>query len=230
MFSPNYLSSIYLPLKVTDVLYTNYNNCYLALYTEIFLIIGLCILITYLVILDYLFKYEFILSKLALNLTVFILFLLLLLNNNSTSNFFVFDYLLIQDNFAVFIKNIVLVSLISSILLSINYIKTEKIYQYEYFLLIGLALLGILTMISSNDLITMYLAIELQSLSFYILAAFKVHNNFSTEAGLKYFILGAFSSGLLLFGCSLIYGFCGTTNLYDLQLLFVNKEIPNDIF
>jgi NADH:ubiquinone oxidoreductase subunit 2 (subunit N) len=75
----------------------------------------------------------------------------------------------------------------------------------------------------------MYLGIEIQSLSFYILATFKIYNNYSTEAGLKYFILGAFSSGLLLFGSSLIYGFTGTTNFYDLYILFKNFESTNDI-
>jgi len=68
----------------------------------------------------------------------------------------------------------------------------------------------------------MYVAIEIQSLCFYILATIKIYNNFSTEAGLKYFILGAFSSGILLFGCSFIYGSLGTTNFSEMKLLSVN--------
>ena len=94
--------------------------------------------------------------------------------------------------------------------MSYDYVFFEKITQYEYFLLLGLSLLGVLTIVQSNDLITLYLAIELQSLAFYVLASFKVYSNFSTEAGLKYFILGAFSSGILLLGSSLVYGFTGT--------------------
>ena len=83
-----------------------------------------------------------------------------------------------------------------------------------------LSIIGILTIISSYDLITMYLAIELQSLCFYIVANLKFYSNFSIEAGLKYFILGALSSGILLFGCSLLYGFTGLTNFLDLTILF----------
>ena len=80
----------------------------------------------------------------------------------------------------------------------------------------------------------MYLAIELQSLCFYILATYKQYSNFSTEAGIKYFILGAFSSGILLFGCSILYGFTGLTDFYSLQLLFdtgiVDEKISNVVF
>lgn len=83
-----------------------------------------------------------------------------------------------------------------------------------------LSIIGILTIISSYDLITMYLAIELQSLCFYIVTNLKFYSNFSIEAGLKYFILGALSSGILLFGCSLLYGFTGLTNFLDLTILF----------
>jgi len=80
--------------------------------------------------------------------------------------------------------------------------------------------LGMLFIVSSYDLISMYLAIELQSLSFYVIAAFQRNNEFSTEAGLKYFILGALSSGLLLFGESILYGFTGITNFEELCKLF----------
>ena len=75
-------------------------------------------------------------------------------------------------------------------------------------------------MISSADMISMYMAIEFQSLCFYVLAAFKRNSAFSTEAGLKYFVLGAFSSGVLLFGCSLIYGFTGITHFSELTKIF----------
>jgi NADH:ubiquinone oxidoreductase subunit 2 (subunit N) len=128
--------------------------------------------------------------------------------------------LILVDQFGNLIKIILLLSLILCISISLNYIKKENFHKYEYFLLIGLATIGMLTIISSNDLITMYLAIEIQSLCFYILATIKTHNNFSTEAGLKYFILGAFSSGILLFGCSLIYGSLGTTNFSEMKILF----------
>ena len=82
------------------------------------------------------------------------------------------------------------------------------------------SLLGIFFLCSSNDLITAYLAIELQSLSFYILASMKKDSSFSVDGGLKYFVLGAFASSLFLFGSSILYGVTGTTNLEDLKNLF----------
>lgn len=205
-------------------------NCYLAIYAEFFLIFGITSLLLFLVILDYSFKYKIILIKIAANITSYILVLILLLINNNYSNFYLFDYLLIQDSFSIFIKNILILTFLLAIHISTNYITLEKITQYEYFILLGLAFLGLFTLVGANDLITFYLGIELQSLAFYILAAFKIYSNFSTEAGLKYFILGAFSSGLLLFGCSLIYGFSGTTNFYDLKLLLLGSELPLSIF
>jgi NADH:ubiquinone oxidoreductase subunit 2 (subunit N) len=92
--------------------------------------------------------------------------------------------------------------------------------SFESIILILMSTCSMLFMISAFDLIAMYLAIELQSLCFYVLAASKRNSEFSTEAGLKYFILGAFSSGILLFGCSLIYGFTGVTNLEELAKIF----------
>ena len=85
-----------------------------------------------------------------------------------------------------------------------------------------LAVTGMMLVVSSYDLIAMYLAIELQSFCMYITASLKRESEFSTEAGLKYFILGAFSSGLLLFGCSLLYGFTGTTNNINNYFKFFN--------
>jgi len=125
------------------------------------------------------------------------------------------------DPFTNFVKAVVLISLIFSVVMSLDYLKFEKIYSYEYFILFGLSAVGMLTLISANDLLTMYLGIEIQSLAFYVLATTKVYNNFSTEAGLKYFILGAFASGLLLLGCSYIYGTLGTTNFTDISAFYI---------
>jgi len=103
-----------------------------------------------------------------------------------------------------------------------QYLTEQKINHFEYILLFLFALLGLLLLCCANDLITAYLAIELQSLAFYAMAAFKRDSTFSVDAGLKYFILGSFSSGLLLFGSSLIYGLTGTVNIEDLKDLFCN--------
>lgn len=99
-------------------------------------------------------------------------------------------------------------------------LRQSNIHAFEYSVLFLFSLFSIILMASANDLITFYLAIELQSLSFYVLAAFKRGSGFSTEAGLKYFIIGAFSSGLFLWGCSIIYGSCGSTNYESISRLF----------
>lgn len=130
--------------------------------------------------------------------------------------FLVFNNTLIVDDFTSVIKIIILLSAFSSILLSLQYIQSQKINSFEYVILIMFSTLSMMLIASSYDLISMYLAIELQSLSFYVLAAFQRNNEFSTEAGLKYFVLGALSSGLLLFGESIIYGFTGITNFEEL--------------
>jgi NADH-quinone oxidoreductase subunit N len=117
-------------------------------------------------------------------------------------------------------KLFVIVGATVSLMMNLAYVQQERINSFEYFLLVLLAVFGLMLLSSSFDLISAYLAIELQSLCLYVLAAFNRESAYSTEAGLKYFILGAFSSGLLLFGISILYGFTGTTNFEDLHLLF----------
>ena len=207
----------------------SYNNCYVALYPELFLIFIISVLIAFLVVIDHIYKFKFLLSSITAKILIWCFFLIILLLNNISSDFLIFNNLLIIDKFTILIKNIIILSLILVIFISLTYIKFENFYKYEYFLLVGLASLGMLTIISSNDLITMYLGIEIQSLCFYIIATMKIYNNFSTEAGLKYFILGAFSSGILLFGSSFIYGSLGTTNFGEMKLLFSNFfELSNN--
>jgi len=149
--------------------------------------------------------------------------------NIEESTFLIFGGALIVDDFTTVIKIILSLSAFSSILLSLSYIQSQKIDSYEYVVLTMFSTLSMLLIASSYDLISMYLAIELQSLSFYVLAAFQRNNEFSTEAGLKYFVLGALSSGLLLFGESIIYGFTGITNFEELTkfcLLWVPPVVP----
>jgi proton-translocating NADH-quinone oxidoreductase chain N len=131
------------------------------------------------------------------------------------------------DSFSVFLQVIILLSVISVILLSLDYLVREGIHSFEYMVLILLSSCSMILMVSSYDLIGIYLTIEFQSLAFYVIAASKQDSEFSTEAGLKYFVLGAFASGILLFGCTLIYGFTGLTNLEDLsQLLTGIGSLP----
>ena len=124
----------------------------------------------------------------------------------------VFNSLLSIDSLVINVKLLLLLITICCILVSFNYLKKEKFNLFEYNILILMSIIGLLCFVSANDLISFYLALELQSLCFYILATFNKDSAFSTEAGLKYFILGALSSGFLLFGISLIYGATGTTN------------------
>lgn len=125
------------------------------------------------------------------------------------------DHNFINDGLANGTKILIGLGLVGSILIG----KTSKVKAYEYYVLVLLGFLGLSLITSSCDLVSIYLCLELQTLSFYILTTFQTSSSFSTEAGLKYFLLGAISSALLLFGISFIYGFTGTTNLYDLKVL-----------
>ena len=98
------------------------------------------------------------------------------------------------------------------LIISRDYLSKNNLLKFEYPLLIGLAVVGMMMMVSAGDLMSLYMGIELQSLALYVIAAFNRDSIRSTEAGLKYFVLGALSSGLLLYGASLIYGYSGTTN------------------
>ncbi len=124
----------------------------------------------------------------------------------------VFNNSYIIDSLSIFMKVITLIFCFFILLSSRDYIKCIGIDKIEYPVIILAATLGMIIMISSNDLIIFYLGLELQSLCLYILAAFKRNNEKSTEAGLKYFVLSALATGILLYGCSLIYGFTGSTN------------------
>ena len=123
-----------------------------------------------------------------------------------------FNGSIIIDYLSSFMKIITLIAAFFVLVISSNYLKSIKIFKIEYPILILSSVLGMMIMISSNDLIVFYMGLELQSLALYVLATFNRDQIKSSEAGLKYFVLSALSSGLLLYGCSLIYGFTGSTN------------------
>ena len=135
-------------------------------------------------------------------------------------DFFSWSFFLTSNFFTVKLKFLILVMGIFWILFSIFYLKKEKINFFEYWIFVLITIVSFFFVLQACDLLVIYLVIELQSLSFYVLTSFKRSSEFSTEAGLKYFVLGAFSSAFLLFGISLIYGLTGITNLSDLNLLF----------
>ena len=118
------------------------------------------------------------------------------------------------DYLSSFTKILLISSGIFVLLLSNKYVQIIDINKIEYPILVLSSILGMMVMVSSNDLILFYIGLELQSLSLYVLASFNRDNLLSSESGLKYFILSALSSGLLLYGCSLIYGFSGSTNFF----------------
>ena len=137
------------------------------------------------------------------------------------------DGLFVVDNFAVFMKTLVLIGASLTLIMSLGYLRREKMDRFEYPVLIVFATAGMLLMVSANDLVALYMGLELQSLSLYIIAAFQRDSVRSTEAGLKYFVLGALASGMLLYGASLIYGFTGTTSFSALAILFAGGgEVP----
>src|SRR5471030_1513253 len=122
-----------------------------------------------------------------------------------------FASLFIVDRLTTTMKALVLVGAAVTLLMSRAYFENAKAWRFEYPILVALATLGMLLMISANDLMALYVGLELQSLALYVVAPFQRDSIRSTEAGLKYFVLGSVASGMLLFGASLIYGYCGST-------------------
>ena len=154
-------------------------------------------------------------SKLVQNISLIVLLITAGITFNETlgiEEVLLFNESIIIDYLSSFMKIVTLLAALLVLIISSNYLKTLKIFKIEYPILILSSVLGMMIMISSNDLIVFYMGLELQSLALYVLATFNKDQLKSSEAGLKYFVLSALSSGLLLYGCSLIYGFTGSTN------------------
>jgi NADH-quinone oxidoreductase subunit N len=124
-----------------------------------------------------------------------------------------FNGVFIVDGFARYMKALVLGGAAATLLISLSNSKEHGIDKFEYAVLVLLATLGMMIMVSANDLMSLYIGLELQSLALYVVAAMKREDKKATEAGIKYFVLGALSSGMLLYGASLVYGFTGTTQI-----------------
>ena len=138
-----------------------------------------------------------------------------------------FDGLFLSDDFASFMKILALLGAGLTLAMSLGYIEREQMARFEFPVLLLFATLGMMMMISANDLISLYLGLELQSLALYVVAAFRRDTVRSSEAGLKYFVLGALSSGMLLYGCSLVYGFSGTTGFDELARILTAETEPS---
>ena len=164
-----------------------------------------------------------------LSMIVLLATFILLFNHSVDTSAKLFNNSYTIDYLSLFMKALTLVACIFVMLSSFDYIKLIGINKIEYPILILSATLGMMIMISSYDLIVFYMGLELQSLSLYVLISFNRDSYRSTEAGLKYFILSALSSGLLLYGCSLIYGFSNSTN-FDLIAQNIDQFNTGSIF
>ena len=142
----------------------------------------------------------------------------------------VWDGAFIDDTFGRFMKGLSLIGAIVSLLLSLDYMRREDIDLFEFPVLIVIATLGMLMLISAQNLIALYLGLELMSLALYVIAAFHRDNVRASEAGLKYFALGALSSGMLLYGASLLYGFAGTVSFTGIAAAIHDKASVGVIF
>jgi len=136
----------------------------------------------------------------------------------------IFDGLFKTSGFSRFVDALILVGASAALVLSFDYNKQEAIARFEFPILVMFAVLGMLIMVSAADMMTLYLGFELQSLAMYICAAMARDSLRSTEAGLKYFVLGALASGLLIYGISLVYGFAGTTNFARLAAVLLSPQ------
>lgn len=135
-----------------------------------------------------------------------------ILLQNSWERGDVLNGMFVMDQFAGIVKLLLLIGLFTALALSVRYMEEEGTARFEYPLLILFAGLGMMLMVSAHDLLSLYMGLELMSLASYVLASIRRDNTKSSEAGLKYFVLGSIASGMLLFGASLVYGYTGSTN------------------
>ena len=193
------------------------------LFPEIFLSLSIFSILLIGVYIKNSFNLIFNVSSLIIIVTITII----LTSPNSEEKIFLDSFT--RDAFSNYFKILILLSTLFVLNSSKNFIIDNKLDKFEYPIIILLSVLGMFFMVSANDLILFYLGLELQSLSLYILASIDRDNLRSTESGIKYFVLSALSSGLLLYGCSLLYGFTGSTN-FELIASQLNKENTGAIF
>jgi len=163
-------------------------------------------------------------SLVAVTMLVLAILLVAMAGGTGGRTLFAFGGLFVVDPFASFFKVLALIGSGLTLVISQDYLRRQNIARFEYSVLIMFAVIGMMMMISANDLISLYLGLEIQSLSLYIIAAFQRDSERSTEAGLKYFVLGAVASGMLLYGSSLVYGFTGATSFTALAEAFTATD------
>ena len=193
------------------------------LFPEIFLSLSIFTILMLGVFIKKSFNIIFNLTSLIIAATVMIIL------SNPDNEVKIFLNSFTRDAFSNYFKILILISSFFVLNSSKNFIIDNKLDKFEYPIIVLMSILGMFFMVSSNDLILFYLGLELQSLSLYILATIDRDNLRSTESGIKYFVLSALSSGLLLYGCSLLYGFTGSTN-FDLIADKLTKENTGAVF
>ena len=199
------------------------NNLFYFL-PEFLLIFYLCLLLAISVCLkNYLKQNEVVLSITDLSIVGLSFYLIALFGKNETS-LTISNFVLKENTTTLLLKVFIILATLVFFIICKYYFKTKSTIAFEIPLVILFSLFGIITVINSNDLLLTYLALEMQSLSIYALVASNTRSNLSTEAGLKYFILGSFISGFLLYGISLIYLMTGTTNLSTIQLILLSTN------
>jgi len=176
---------------------------------------------TVLLILELIFKNKGVLAFIAVAVAAVVLYTI------PSSHGQTFGGMFISDTYSTYFKLIFMINLVLTILISLRYIQREKAEYGEYYSLLLFATSGMMLMASAKDLIILYLGLELMALSTYILAGIKRHDIKSNEAAIKYFLLGAFSSALLLYGISLIYGMTTTTDIYKIAASLQNSSTPS---
>ena len=185
---------------------------------EIMLFLGICLAL----MIGVFFKKSFpLVMKLSILILLGVIYLILI-DWGGEQKIFLDSF--INDKFSDYFKILILISSIFIFFSSDQFIRDKKLSKFEYPIIIMFSILGMFFMLSSNDLILFYLGLELQSLALYVLAAIDRDNTISSEAGIKYFVLSALSSGLLLYGCSLLYGFTGSTNFNEISLSLVSQN------
>lgn len=201
-------------------------------YFEIYFLISIIFLLVFFVILSnsrkfYGSRYLSVVQSLINLLPFVIIILLVLLNSNSIQPYFLFNGFYYNDLSTIIVKNFLLISFFLFLFSVKNYLNTQRGYDFEFILILYLSLFSSILILNSNDLLSLFFIIELQSLTFYVLVSSKQTSSFSTESGLKYFILGCFSSGVILFGISLVYGFTGLLSYSDLSLFISSIQFNN---
>ena len=190
-----------------------YNLDLFLILPEIFLFFSILFSFLFILLFDFENKFNFI----FFNFLCIYLIILILLLNQTDINFFVLYGTIASNTFIWKMKIFIIILSLLFQFLIYYYLLINNLKLIEYFIILSLIIFGLILLIDNNDFIGFFLCLELVTLSLYLLSAYKTNSNYSVEAGIKYFILGAIGSGIILFGISILYGFTGTTNFSDIS-------------